>query len=89
MEIKNEPWYTLRGPKKVGGYLIIKNPTPEVEMLLDHMRTFKFNEGGINFRMICKRGLFEGEEGVLASVGWKIEIPDRTSTLEERVKEIQ
>lgn len=91
MEIKKDGLHSLREPKKVGGYLIIKDPTPEVEDLLKAMRDFKFNEGGISFRMICKPGqrYTDYDQEIVASVGWKLELVDRTQTLDERVKEIQ
>lgn len=101
MEIIRDKWGAAqtRGPKQVGGYLLIKNPTPEVLDLLEQMRQFKFNEGGISFKMICKNGSFDDSiiydkpfgtgTSVYASVGWKLGLVDRTMTLEERVKEIQ
>lgn len=95
MKIDKHGLHFLRGPKEVGGFLIIENPTPEVEELLKAMSEFKFNEGGINFRMICKPAQtfedFDGRvgEGTFASVGWKLKLVDRTATLEERVKGIQ
>ena len=91
MEIKTDKSYSLRKPKLHGGYLLIKNPTPEVLDLLEQMRKFAFTEDGVVFRMICKGPQrFEYEDpGDYASVGWKIALSDRTSTIEERVKEIQ
>ena len=95
MEIVDKRPEALREPKQVGGYMVIKNPTPEVVDLLKMMNDmFRFNEGGINFKMICKPPIhmeWDENDDLYASVGWKITIPDLqiTKTLEERIKEIQ